>query len=307
MTRTAALPATKGELALPSPGDALLIVVAICAVSTSAPIIAATAVPAVAIAFWRNAMATTVLAPFTLVRRRARLRSLTRAELRLSLGAGVLLAAHFVAWTQSVRWTSITSSTALVATQPVWTALLARRQGARIVRLAWVGIGVSVAGAALLTGFDFEISGRALTGDVLALVGALFAAAYVTAGSRVRQTVDTTTYTTLCYGTTAVVLLFGCLLSGQALAGYRATDWLRIAGLAVGAQLLGHSMFNRVLEKTSATVVSLAILFEVPGATIIAAIFLHQHVPLSHLPAAAVLLGGLALVVRAGGRAVPAE
>jgi drug/metabolite transporter (DMT)-like permease len=66
-------------------------------------------------------------------------------------------------------------------------------------------------------------------------------------------------------------------------------------------------VFNRVLRTTSATVVSLAILFEVPGATIIAAIFVHQHVRLEQLPAAALLLVGLALVIRSGTRSMPAE
>ena len=71
--------------------------------------------------------------------------------------------------------------------------------------------------------------------------------------------------------------------------------------------MLGHSVFNRVLKTTSATIVSLSILFEVPGATLIAALFLHQHVRLEQMPAALLLLGGLALVIRSGTRSMPAE
>jgi drug/metabolite transporter (DMT)-like permease len=82
---------------------------------------------------------------------------------------------------------------------------------------------------------------------------------------------------------------------------------VRIAALTAGAQLLGHSVFNRVLKTTSATVVSLSILLEVPGATLIAAIFLHQSVHASQVPAALLLLGGLTLVIRSGTRAMPAE
>jgi drug/metabolite transporter (DMT)-like permease len=297
----------RAELAAPSQTDLLLIAVAVTAVSTSGPLIAATAAPALAIAFWRNAAAAGVLLPITLTRRGPRLQTLRRFEWRLMGGAGVLLAAHFATWITSLRFTSVASSTALVATQPAWAALMARSRGAVISRTAWGGIALAVLSAGLLTGIDVHLSARALTGDLLALVGGVLAAGYVTAGAAVRRTVDTTTYTSVCYSTTAVVLLVVCLVGRQSLAGYSASDWLRIAGLVVGAQLLGHSVFNKVLRTTSATVVSLSILFEVPGATLIAAIFLHQSVHPSQVPAALLLLAGLALVIRSGARGMPAE
>lgn len=295
------------ELAAPSPGDLALIVVAVSAVATSGPLIAATAAPALAVAFWRNGFAALVLAPFTVLRRRPQLRALSVGEWRLILAAGALLAVHFGTWITSLRFTTVATSTALVATQPVWAGLFAKARGSRIARDAWIGITITVLAAMLLTGLDVQLSARAVVGDVLALVGGVFAAAYVTAGSAVRRTVDTATYTTLCYSTTAVLLLIACAVGDQSLSGYSGLDWLRIAGLTVGAQLLGHSVFNRVLKTTSATVVSLSILFEVPGATIIAAIALHQSIRLAQVPAFLLLLFGLAVVVRSGGRAVPAE
>jgi drug/metabolite transporter (DMT)-like permease len=295
------------ELALPSSVDLTLITVAICAVSTSGPLIAATAAPALAIAFWRNAFGAAALLPFAVGRRRAELRHLTARERRLIVLAGILLAAHFATWVPSLRYTSVASSTALVATQPVWSALLARSQGAIIRASAWLGIGLAVVAAALLTGLDVRLSGRALTGDVLALIGGVFAAGYVTVGAAVRRTVSTTSYTSGCYSVTAAVLLAVCLIGRQPLTGYSGDDWLRILAITAGAQLLGHSIFNRVLRTTSPTIVSLSILFEVPGAALIAALFLHQHVRLEQLPAAALLLAGLALVIRSGARAMPAE
>jgi drug/metabolite transporter (DMT)-like permease len=98
------------------------------------------------------------------------------------------------------------------------------------------------------------------------------------------------------------LLLVVCLVSRQPLSGYSTDAWLRLIGLTIGAQLLGHSLVNVVLRSTSATVVSLAILFEVPGAGIIAAIWLGQLPPLSALPGLVVLVAGVGLVVRAGAR-----
>src|SRR5579885_2934249 len=94
-------------LDLPPPADVALIAVGIVAVSTSGPLIAAAAAPAVAVAFWRNGFATAVLAPIVVLRHRAEIRSITRREWRFAILAGVLLAAHFAAWTLSLRMTSV--------------------------------------------------------------------------------------------------------------------------------------------------------------------------------------------------------
>jgi drug/metabolite transporter (DMT)-like permease len=288
--------------------DAVLITIALVAVSTSGPLMAATAVPALAIAFWRNAMAAGLLLPVALLRCRDELQGLDRRERRWAAVAGLMLAAHFATWIPALDYTSVASATALVATQPVWAALLSGLRGTPVGRAVWIGIGVAVSGALLLTGVDLSLSGRALVGDALAVAGGAFAAAYMVAGAEVRRSVSTTTYTTLCYTTCALVMLVVCLLGRQALTGYEAEDWAKLLAITAGAQLLGHSLFNVVLRSISPTVLSLTILLEIPGAALIAAVFLDQTPPLLALPAAVLLIAGLALVIRASSApSVPVE
>jgi drug/metabolite transporter (DMT)-like permease len=298
-------------LAAPAPADLATMLVGVVAVSTSGPLMAATAAPALAIAFWRNGLAAGVLVPWTMLRHGAELRSLNGRQRALAVLAGALLAAHFATWVPSLTYTSVASATALVSTQPVWAALIAHRSGARIATRAWAGILVAVAGAAVLTGADVHASGRALAGDVLGVVGGMFAAAYMVAGSAVRRHVSTATYTTVCYSTTAVLLLVGCLVGGVHLVGYPSSAWGRLVAVTAGAQFLGHSLFNRVLRNVSPTMVSLAILFEVPGAALIAAIWLHQTPRATAVPGLVLLLLGIALVVTARQRgtepSVPVE
>ena len=272
---------------------------------------AATVVPALAIAFWRNALAGAVLWPVALVTCRAELRGLSAHERRLTLLAGLLLALHFATWVPSLTFTSVASATALVATQPVWTALLSGLRGVPVGGRVWAGIGLATAGALLLTGVDLQISQRALIGDGLALLGGLFAAGYVVVGGEVRRSVSTTTYTTLCYSTAAALLLVVCVVGRQSLSGYAGIDWLKLVAITVGAQLLGHSLFNVVLRRVSATVVSLMLLLEIPAATLLALVFLDQVPPLMALPAAVLLVVGLGIVVGTGSRrtepAIPVE
>jgi drug/metabolite transporter (DMT)-like permease len=299
--------AAPAAVARPPAGDLALLAVAVAFISTSGPIIAVTAAPAMAIAFWRCVLGAGATAPWVLLRHRGALGRLTRREWRLTVAAGLLLGAHFATWVPSLRFTSVASSTALVATQPVWAALIARARGARIPRRAWVGIAVSLVGVLVLTGIDFSLDPRALVGDLLALAGAVLAAAYVSVGGQVRQSVATAPYTLVVYAAAAGGLLVVCLVGGQPLTGYSAQAWLLILALTAGAQLLGHTLINRVLSTTSATVTSLAILFEMPGSTLIAAAWLGQVPPLAVVPAVVLLFAGLALVIGSAERREPTE
>jgi drug/metabolite transporter (DMT)-like permease len=290
---------------MPPRADILLMTVGVVAVSTSGPLMAGAAAPALAVAFWRNFGGAAAVGPYALLRHRQELFSLTRREMVWTVCSGLMLALHFAAWAPSLRMTSVASATALVATLPVWVALITRFTGHAVPARTWWGIGLSMVAVLLLTGVDFATSGRALVGDLLALAGGVFAALYTVAGAEVRRTVTTTSYTFWCYGTAAVTLFVTCVAARQQIWGYSGTTWLQLLALTAGAQLLGHSLFNRVLRTTSATVVALVLLFEVPGAAAIAAVTLHQHPPAAVVPAAVLLLVGIAVVVSARTRDVP--
>ncbi|MEP7054388.1 MAG: DMT family transporter [Actinomycetota bacterium] len=302
----AAPPVTIALRALDRPprGDLILIAVAVVMLSTSGPLIrgAAGGAPAMSIAMWRNALASLVIVPFALVTHQAELRALPRRDWLLCVGAGLVLAAHFATWVPSISFTTVASAAALVATQPVWATLIARFRGEHVGRAGWTGIVVAVVGAGVLSGVDFGVSGRAVWGDVLAIAGGILAGAYVAIGGTIRQRVSTTVYTGICYSTAALTLLVICAVGRQPMSGYRNNTWLAIIALTVGAQLFGHTVFNHVLKTTSPTFVSLSILFEVAGSALLAGIFFDEWPSVAAFPAAALIVGGIVLVVRAGNR-----
>jgi drug/metabolite transporter (DMT)-like permease len=288
------------------PASAAAIAVAVLAVSSSAPLIAYAAAPALAIAFWRNALAVAALTPVAVGFRRAEARDILWGDRRrdgvFCVLAGVALAAHFATWMPSVQLTSVATATALVATQPVWQGLIALGQGRRPPLAGWLGIGLAVAGAAWATGADVAVSAQAVLGDALAVVGGVMAAVYTALGERARARLSTTTYTWICYGVCAVALLAVCLAGGVRLGGYDPRTWAAILALVVGAQLLGHSMFNYALHRVPATTISVLILLEVPGAALLAWAWLGQTPRPAALPGLALLLVGVAVVVLAGAR-----
>jgi drug/metabolite transporter (DMT)-like permease len=278
-----------------------VLAVAVSAVSSSAPLIVYAAAPALAIACWRNAFAVLVLAPVAVGTRRAELTRLAgragRRTLLVCLLAGVALATHFGTWVPSAKLTGVAAATALVATQPIWQGLIALGQGRRLPRPVWAGIAIAVCGAVLATGADIGFSRSAFVGDLLALAGAVAAAAYTALGERARASTSTTVYTTICYGTCAVLLGGLCLLAGVPLGGYPASAWLAILALTAGPQLLGHSMFNFALRRVSAPTISVLVLLEVPGAALIGWLWLGQLPRLGQLPGLALLVLGVAVVV----------
>jgi drug/metabolite transporter (DMT)-like permease len=144
---------------------------------------------------------------------------------------------------------------------------------------------------------DVSVSARALFGDILALAGGVLAALYVHAGAEVRRTVTTSIYATLCYSMAAAGLLVLCVLTGQSLGGYSTSTWLAILAITAGPQLLGHTVVDRVLATTGPTVVSIMILLEIVGATVIAWILFDEAPPLLAYPAAAMILAGVVAVV----------
>jgi drug/metabolite transporter (DMT)-like permease len=287
----------------PPTQDLTLLATGVLCASTAPPLIAATAAPALAIAFWRTGAAAVVLAPLAFAHARGRDWHAPRRALWLSLLAGAALAAHFGTFIPSLGYTSVASATALVCSQAVWAGLLGRLLGERLPRRAWVGTAVCLAGVLLVTGVDVSLSARALGGDLLALLGGMFGGAYIVCGGFVRRDLSTSAYTLICYGACGVLLLIVCLAFGQALSGYATDDWVRIAALTVFGQLFGHSIFNFVLRSISPTLVSLTTLFTVPLAAIIAAIALGQTPPAAAVPALALLLAGTAIVISARERA----
>jgi len=279
-----------------SRADAGWLALAVAAVSTSAPLVREAAGPALAIAFWRNGLASAGLVPAALASRRER--ALGAREWLLAVGAGLLLGAHFAAWISSLSSTTVAASVALVATQPVWAALIGRVTGERLGRRAWAGIGLALLGVMAMTGVDVTASGRALRGDLLALLGGVLAACYVSVGAVARRRLTTTDYTAVCYSVAAAALLVAALAAGQPLTGFSTRGWLCVAAITVGPQLLGHSVFNRLLETVGPTIVSVSILGEIVGAALLAAWWFGERPPAGLVPAAICIISGVVLVVR---------
>ncbi|MDP1711582.1 MAG: DMT family transporter [Candidatus Nanopelagicaceae bacterium] len=278
---------------IPGNQDLARLGIGILGIGTSGPLIALSSMPVSTLIFWRNLGGAIVTAPFAF-----RHKQLTqRAGLKWSILAGILLALHFCGFFLAMRMTTVAAGTGIVALQPIFAALFVKLSGGHIPSRAWLGMAVSFGGVLLVSGVDLHISYRSFLGDLAAFISAALAALYMMVGARAQETVETTTYTTICYFVCAVTVLPYSLINSLQVIHFTANEWWIVGGLILGAQILGHTMFNSTLKRVSPAVVSLVIFFEVPVSSVLAFWWLDQRPNIWVIPGIVMILFGCALVV----------
>jgi drug/metabolite transporter (DMT)-like permease len=277
---------------MPGKSDLVRLGVGILGIGSSGPLIALSTMPIPTLIFWRNLGGAIATAPFAIKH------SLDRRGVKWSIAAGVLLALHFIGFFLAMRMTSVAAGTALVALQPIFASIFIKVTGGHIPSKAWLGMAISFLGVLLISGIDFSLDPRSFMGDLAAIISAALAALYVMFGSKAQETLETTSYTSICYAICALTSLPIAIIGGFQIIGFTAHEWWILLGLIAGAQILGHSMFNSVLKRVSPAVVSLIVFFEVPVAAILAKIFTIGNQPAGLIiPGVALILGGCTMVV----------
>ena len=281
------------HIQVPSRPDLIRLGLGVIGIGTSGPLVATSVMPVPTLIFWRNLGGALVTAPFAL--RHSQWKN--KHGLTWSAIAGVLLAFHFMGFFLSMRFTSVAAGTALAALQPIFAALFLKMSGSHIPSRAWLGMIVSFSGVLLISGIDLHLSFRSFLGDLAALGCAALAALYLMAGSRAQESFETTTYTTICYFVCSLTVLPIALLTSMPMLHFVAREWWIVGGLIIGAQILGHTLFNSALRRVSPAVVSLIVFFEVPVSAVIAYFWLGQKPAFGVIPGIALVLIGCVLVV----------
>ena len=285
---------------------ALVLLVGVLVMAWASILVRWAAAPPLVIGAGRLSLATLLLAPVA-VPPTVREWSGASARRLLLLGvSGMALGLHFAAWLTSLGMTSVASSVVLVSTTPLFVAVaspmvLRERVGRPMLGAALL----AMAGAILIGLADARTAAGGLVGDLLALTGALMAGVYVLVGRALRREVSLLAYIWPIYGLAALMLLAACAITHQRLLGYDAQTYAMVALLAVGPQLIGHSSVNWALRYLSPAFVTVAILGEPLGATLLAFLLLAERPGWTLLAGGALLLLGIGLAVRSEQRAVP--
>jgi len=264
----------------------LFLILAVFTVSWAAILIKLCTAPPLVIAFYRMFMASVILFPLVFLKHFPALKQLLSEAPKLSILSGIFLGLHFAFWVTSLFYTSVSSSVVIVATQPVFVALFSLiflKEKATL--LVWLGIILALIGVAIIGGGDFAN----LKGDLLALLGAIMAAAYLTLGRNIRKKYDLIPYIFVAYFVSSIVLAFFIIVFGDSFSplSLKNLGWFIL--LAIIPTLIGHSLYNWLLKYVKAYLVGISILGEPIGASIWA-FLIFKEVPKTSLYLGAVLI-----------------
>ncbi|WP_425388391.1 DMT family transporter [Domibacillus tundrae] len=268
------------------------------ALSTSAIFVKLADAPATITAFYRMLFAAVMLLPFLLVNKKNRqaLRLLSKKQWGLGLLSGVFLAAHYVLWFESLNYTSVASSTVIVTLQPLFSLVggyfLFKE---RFSKGAITGCLIAIAGSIVIGWQDFQISGQALFGDILAFIAAGIITAYFFIGQHVRKRLSLIPYSVIGYGSSTLLLGVFAVSQQTPFFNYSVPTWWSFIGLAFIATILGQTIFNWLLKWLSTSIISMSILGETIGTCILAYFILDEVISLQQGMGIALILIGLAL------------
>jgi drug/metabolite transporter (DMT)-like permease len=217
--------------------------------------------------------------------------SLNREGFILSVISGVFLAGHFATWISSLDYTTVSSSTVLVALSPIFVAFFNFAVlKERLKRIQTIGILVAIAGAIVISTGDIAVSGEAIFGDFLAFMGAVFVTGYLLIGKKVRRYLTLADYTFVTYSSAAVTLFILAILmkTDLSVGNSGQLGLMFIHGIVCSG--LGHTTYNWMLQHVSSTYVSTVTLGEPVFASILALLIL------SELPSLQTVAGGLVVI-----------
>ena len=277
----------------------IVILLGVAGVSLSAAFVRWSSAPSLVLVLYRMVFSAALLAPWTLLRHRAELRTLARREWLLSFASGAFLGLHFATYFESLRWTSIASSVVLVDTEVLFVALgsvllLKKKLPGR----AWLAVALAFGGSVVIALADTATGPDAARGDLIALSGALCMAAYTMIGTVCRRHLSTTVYTFLVYTAAAVTLLAVTLAGGTPLTGYGTVNYMTALGMAVFCTLLGHSVFSWGLKYLPPAFISTVKLMEPVFASVWGLALFSERPGWPTLLGGAVIISGIALYSR---------
>ncbi|MGC1121326.1 MAG: EamA family transporter [Candidatus Methanofastidiosia archaeon] len=282
----------------------LALITAICAVSSASILIRMSEAPPLVIATYRLGVASVCMVVLAVSRGQVhQLFNLGKRDKVALILSGFFLYIHFATWITSLFYTTVATSVIIVDSSPLFVAglsyvFLKETLSARAI----TGIVISIVGAVLI-GLNNPVS-QNMVGILLALVGAVGLAGYLVIGRNLRKSLDTFSYVSGVYCISFGFLLVTSLGLGDALTGYSVKQYVIFALLGVVSSGLGHTLYNYCLKYLKAGVVSVAILGEPVGATLLAVIFLREVPTVLIGVGSALVIVGIYLVVRKQKRSI---
>jgi drug/metabolite transporter (DMT)-like permease len=250
-------------------------------------------------AFWRVALAVPLLWALSAFFPSGGIHSGKKQNLLL-LAAGLAFAGDLAFWHWSIQFTSVANSTLLANLASTFVTLAAWvlwRQRPAMTFLA--GLAAALVGVGLLVRASLGLSARALLGDALGVITAMFYAWYLLSVKGVRDRgIATLQLMAVTSTITAAILLPVALASGEGLLPAGLPGWLKLLGLAWISHSAGQGLIAYALAHLPAAFSSVGLLFQPVMAALFAWVLLGEALGALQIAGACVVLVGIYLAGR---------
>lgn len=254
----------------------LPLTISIIAISFSAIFVKWSDAPASILSMYRMLFASLLMIPIVW-KNRSEFKKISKKDRMLLFFSGTFLALHFTLWFGSLKLTTVASSTIILSLQPLVSLvggffLFKERTSV----FALLTMGIAIVGAAMIGWGDWALSQKAMLGDLLSFLSVIAVVGYLLIGQNVVKKVVHWIYSFSVFFTAGILLAIYNLLTGVAFTGYSAHEWGIFLLLAI-VPTVSHIINNWLLNYVNATTISMSILGEPVGSTILAVLLLGER------------------------------
>lgn len=258
------------------------IIIAIIFISFSAIFVKWSQAPATIMSMYRMLLASILILPIVWMKRHE-FQKISKRQWGFLCFSGSFLALHFALWFGSLKLTTVASSTIILTLQPLIALiggyLLYREKASKTSILL---MGIAIIGAMMIGWGDFGVDQQAVIGDLLSFLSVIAVVCYLMIGQRIVKHISHWVYSFSVFSIAGIVLAGYNLITQTPLLGYELRDWGIFLLLAI-FPTLAHVIFNWLLNYVNPTTISMAVLGEPVGATLLAAILLGERITLWQL------------------------
>lgn len=246
--------------------------------------------PGLISAFYRMAIATSLLLPYVLITKKFQLPE--KKYILLAIICGVLFASDVAVWNIAIQESSATQASLLTNLSPLWVGIISYVfLKTKPATNFWIGTTVALFGMAMLVGFKFFLELDFDNAFILAVLSGIFYSIYLLVSKKALTHIDVLSFMLISLLASTVYLAVVCIVMKEPFSGFSDMGWLVLLIQAVVCQLMAWLSISFATQHMRPTRVSLSLLGQAVLTSILAWLFLDEKITLN------MVIGGLILLL----------
>ena len=248
--------------------------------------------PGLISAFYRMAIAFSLLLPYMLITKKFKLPQ--KKYILLAIICGVLFASDVAVWNIAIQESSATQASLLTNLSPLWVGIISYVfLKIKPATNFWIGTIVALLGMILLVGFEFFLELNFDHAFILAVLSGLFYSIYLLVSKKALTHIDVLSFMMISLLASSIYLAIACLLMNEPFSGFSDMGWFVLLLQAVVCQLMAWLSISYATQHMRPTRVSLSLLAQAVITALLAWVFLDEKITFNMVIGGMILLLGI--------------